>query len=345
MAAILGGMIEGVLVVNEQGRLLLVNGAARRMLKLQEATEGRHYLELVRHPDIAAQIGEALGGQHGEGRELTLPGAPNITFIARTAPVLSTSVRGAVLVLHDITDLRRADRVRRDFVANVSHELRTPLTAVRGYVEALLDGGSDAAESRRFLETIARHTLRMERLVNDLLRLARLDAGQETLERVSCSVASLFEAVAADLESLTEGRGQVVEIDVAPDAATVTGDPAKLHDALRNLLENATNYSPENSSIVLSSRLRAGAILLAVADEGPGIPEEERRRIFDMFYSAERGDQGRRGSGLGLTIVRGMVGAHGGKVEALAGPGGVGTTIRVSLPVPEPPAADREEGE
>jgi two-component system phosphate regulon sensor histidine kinase PhoR len=334
MAAILGGMIEGVLVVNEQGRLLLVNGAARRMLKLAEATEGRHYLELVRHPDIAAQLGEALRGQPGEGRELTLPGAPNITFIARTAPVVATGGRGAVLVLHDITDLRRADRVRRDFVANVSHELRTPLTAVRGYVEALLDGGGDAAESRRFLETIARHTLRMERLVNDLLRLARLDAGQETLERVPCSVASLLEGVATDLESLIEGRGQVVEIDIAADASTVTGDPAKLHDALRNLLENAANYSPENTPIVLSSRRQDGAILLAVADQGPGIPDEDLPRVFERFYRVDkarsRGTRDPGGTGLGLAIVKHLIELHGGTVTAANRPAG-GAVFTIEL--------------
>ncbi len=132
MEAILGGMIEGVLVVNEQGRLQLVNGAARRMLRIVDSPEGQHYLEIVRHPDIAAQIGTALHGTTPPGRELVLPREPGGTFIARSAPVSAGATRGAVLVLHDITDLRRADQIRRDFVANVSHELRTPLTAIRG---------------------------------------------------------------------------------------------------------------------------------------------------------------------------------------------------------------------
>ena len=151
-------------------------------------------------------------------------------------------------MLHDITELRKADRVRRDFVANVSHELRTPLTAVRGYVEALLDGGTETPDARRFLEIIGRHTLRMERLVRDLLRLARLDAGQEPLEHVRCSVESLFSGVETELADALEGREQVVEHQIAPDAETVSGDPAKLHDALRNLLENASNYSPTSAT-------------------------------------------------------------------------------------------------
>ncbi|MGH7465312.1 MAG: histidine kinase dimerization/phospho-acceptor domain-containing protein, partial [Longimicrobiales bacterium] len=180
MEAMLAGMSEGVVVVNQQGRLQSVNAAARRMLRLRDAPEGRHYVEIVRHPDIAAQMGAALRGLPGDSLELALQ--QDLVIIARSAPVFARSASGAVLVLHDITELRRADRVRRDFVANVSHELRTPLTAVRGYVEALLDGDVDPADGRRFLEIIARHTMRMERLVRDLLRLARLDAGQELLE-------------------------------------------------------------------------------------------------------------------------------------------------------------------
>src|SRR6185436_2177261 len=126
-----------------------------------------------------SQIGAALQGTVREGLELTLPREPDTLFVARSAPVHTAGSRGAVLVLHDITDLRRADRIRRDFVANVSHELRTPLTAIRGYVEALLDASPDTVDTRKFLEIIERHAARMERLVKDLLRLARLDAGQE----------------------------------------------------------------------------------------------------------------------------------------------------------------------
>src|SRR5205814_2028576 len=131
------------------------------------------------------------------------PRDPARTIIARAAPAVGAA-HGAVVVLHDITDLRRADQIRRDFVANVSHELRTPLTAIRGYVEALSDGDASAEESRRFLEIIARHTHRMERLVKDLLRLARLDAGQEPLELTACDTRTLSEAVVADLASASD---------------------------------------------------------------------------------------------------------------------------------------------
>ena len=238
-----------------------------------------------------------------------------------------------MLVLHDITDLRRADQVRRDFVANVSHELRTPLTAIRGYVEALLDSPPSAEQSQRFLEIIARHTLRMERLVRDLLRLARLDAGQEPIERVTCQLAAIIGGVVHDMQEALETRRQTVAIDVAPDAATVDGDQSKLHDVLRNLLENASNYGPEGSTIDVRSRRVADAIDIEIADRGPGIPEADLSRIFERFYRVDRSrtrDPG--GTGLGLSIVKHLIEIHGGRVTASNRPGG-GAVFVVHLPV------------
>ena len=244
MEAILAGMIEGVIVVDPQGRLQLANDAAQQMLKLDAVAIGRPYVETIRHPAIAELLGAALAGQRPRrcssrrrairrGRSWRAPRRPP----ARRA-------HGAVLVLHDITDLRRADQIRRDFVANVSHELRTPLTAIRGYVEALAEGDATPEDSQRFLEIIARHTQRMERLVSDLLRLARLDAGQETLDIVACDTRGLVQAVVADLAPALDERGQRVDVVIAPGAETLRADPAKLHDALRNLVANASTYAP-----------------------------------------------------------------------------------------------------
>jgi two-component system, OmpR family, phosphate regulon sensor histidine kinase PhoR len=318
MEAILAGMIEGVLVVNEHGRLQLANQAARRMLRIDDAVEGRHYPEIVRQPAVAQQIAAALTGRPTESVELTGLRDPAVTLIARTAPVEGPHGRGAVVVLHDITDLKRADQMRRDFVANVSHELRTPLTAVRGYVEALAD--ADPEETRRFLEIVSRHTLRMERLVRDLLRLARLDAGQDTVERVPCAIDTLFNAVETDLSTVLALKRQRVERHIASDATTVRGDPARLQDALRNLLENAANYSPPETVITLQSELRKGQMVLSVSDQGPGIPPADLQRVFERFYRVDKSrtregsDPG--GTGLGLAIVKHLIEAHGGKVRA-----------------------------
>lgn len=315
--AILAGMVEGVLVVNESGDVQLVNDAAARMLKLDAAAVGRGYLELIRHPDIAEQIGRALEGELTSGLELSFSREPGRVFVARTAPVMAAGRRGAVLVLHDITDLRRADRVRRDFVANVSHELRTPLTAIRGYVEALLDDPPGPDETQRFLEIIERHAARMERLVKDLLRLARLDAGQEDLERTPCDTHALFATVAAELQTTTEPRRQRIQVHVAPGAGAVLGDASKLHDILRNLVENASNYSPEGSVITLESNREDEDILLQVRDQGPGIPDADLHRIFERFYRVDKArSRETGGTGLGLSIVRHLVDLHGGEVRA-----------------------------
>jgi len=345
MAAILAGMVEGVLVVNEAGEVQLVNEAARRMLQLDDGAIGRSYLELVRHPDVAAEISRALDGEPSAGLELSLGREPGQVFIARTAPVSSAAGRGAVLVLHDITDLRRADRIRRDFVANVSHELRTPLTAIRGYVEALLDAPPGSGDERRFLEIVARHAWRMERLVQDLLRLARLDAGQEPLERAPCETARLVEGVLAELQPAIEARRQTVRLEIAPEAREVVGDAAKLHDVLRNLLENASNYAPEGSAITVRAAIEPGWYVLQVLDEGPGIPEADLSRVFERFYRVDKArsrDTG--GTGLGLSIVRHLVDLHGGRVSAANRPEG-GAVFTVRLPAALAGEAPRLEGQ
>jgi two-component system, OmpR family, phosphate regulon sensor histidine kinase PhoR len=337
MRAILSGMIEGVLVVDASGRLQLANGAARDMLGLGVQDTGRHYLEIVRHPAVASQIGSALDGHDAPGVEVMLNRDPDRTFVARAAPVVLTKTPGrpgAVLVLYDVTDLKRADRIRRDFVANVSHELRTPLTAIRGYVEALLDEAPGDGAGRKFLEVIQRHAARMERLVKDLLRLARLDAGQETLDLADCAVAPLFADVESDLAPLIERRGHQVSIRVEAGAETVRADPAKLHDVVRNLVENAVHHTPDGTAIYLSAEPNGESVRLSIADSGPGIPQHDRQRVFERFYRVDkaraRGAEG-GGTGLGLAIVKHLVGLHGGKVEVANRDEG-GAVFTVTLP-------------
>jgi two-component system, OmpR family, phosphate regulon sensor histidine kinase PhoR len=317
MEAILAGMIEGVIVVDPQGRLQLVNAAARRMLKLEDPGIGRPYVETIRHPAIAELVAATLLGRAREALQLTPPRAPSRTLMARAAPAAGDAAQGVILVLHDITDLRRTDQIRRDFVANVSHELRTPLTAIRGYVEALSEEDASPAETKRFLEIIARQALRMERLVKDLLRLARLDAGQETPDIVSCDTRNLVHGVVTDLAAALDERHQVVEVTVAPDAETVRADPPKLHDALRNLLANAVTYSPEQTTIRIEGSRVGDRIAIIVSDEGPGIPEADLPRVFERFYRVDKSrarDPG--GTGLGLAIVKHLVELHGGEVRA-----------------------------
>jgi two-component system phosphate regulon sensor histidine kinase PhoR len=325
MEAILTGMIEGVIVVDAHGRLQLANDAARRMLRLDELALGRHYVETIRHPAIAELVATALAGRVPEGLQLSPPRDESRTIVARAGPVTSVGSRGAVVVLHDITDLRRADQIRRDFVANVSHELRTPLTSIRGYVEALSEDDLGSADRQRFLEIVARQTLRMERLVKDLLRLARLDAGQEALEVAPCDVRGLAQSVIADLATTLDEHGQRVQVDVAADAA-------KLHDVLRNLVANSATYAPERTTIDVEASRIGSRVTITVSDEGPGIPPEDLSRVFERFYRVDKSrarDPG--GTGLGLSIVKHLVELHGGEVRAENRPKG-GARFTITLP-------------
>jgi two-component system, OmpR family, phosphate regulon sensor histidine kinase PhoR len=339
MVAILSSMVEGVLVVDEHGGLQHVNDAARRMLHLDQHALAHSYAEAIRHPGIVDQISRVLAGEQPEGLELSVTRDVSRTLVARVAPVVAAG-RGAVLVLHDITDLRRADQVRRDFVANVSHELRTPLTAIKGYAEALIDEPDDAEARQRFLEVIHRHSTRMERLVTDLLRLARLDAGQESAELVRCDARTLIGNVVSDFETTAHEKRQRIDATIAPAAASIVIDPAKFHDVLRNLVENAVNYTPEAGRVDILADIHDHRYRIIVQDNGPGIPPEDLSRVFERFYRVDKSRTRPGGTGLGLAIVRNLVNVLRGEITVANREGG-GAMFTVLLPLLEEPTETR----
>jgi len=325
MEALLAGMAEGVLVVDRQGRVQLINDAAQRLLPGRVAV-GDRYIETVRHPSVVAELTAALRGERPDPLEVALE-SDRRSLLAHATPASESAGGGAVLVLHDITALRTADRIRRDFVANVSHELRTPLTAVRGYLEALDDEALTVQERREFLDVIRRHTVRMERLVRDLLRLARIEAGQEALDLGTYQTEAMFRSVTAELAGPIQSRKLVIETQVAPEAATIAADAAKLHDVLRNVIENAINHSPEGGRIELQAQLEGEHVALAIGDEGPGIPDSDLARVFERFYRVDKSRtrdvagahsatvaDAPGGTGLGLSIAKHLVEAHGGRI-------------------------------
>jgi two-component system phosphate regulon sensor histidine kinase PhoR len=277
-------------------------------------------------PDLTAG-----GAGAAEGFELTVTRETTRTLAAHVVPVVAAG-RGAVLVMHDITSLRLADQIRRDFVANVSHELRTPLTAIKGYVEALLDDPDDGDVRRRFLDIIQRHAHRMERLVRDLLRLAGLEAGQEAVTRAPCDVAALLDGLVADFQPQARAKRQQLTASIAPDVRTVAVDPAKLHDALRNLVENAVAYTPEGGRITITAARDDARLSVSVADTGPGIPPADLERVFERFYRVDQSRAGPGGTGLGLAIVKHLVQAMDGEVAAANRPGG-GAVFTLTVPI------------
>ena len=314
--AIVAGMVEGVLVVDSEGHIQRINAAARQLLGVGEGVMGKPFAVALRDAAITDQLTRALQGQADTSVELSLHRDPSRTIVARAAAVPGDRGGGAVVVLHDISDIRRVDRMRQDFVANVSHELRTPLTVVRGYAEALAEGSVDAQDVAEFGSVITRHATKMERLVADLLRLARLDAQQETLTLASCELEGVFEDIVQDLKPLIDSKRQQVVIHIAPGAGSVVADGAKIHDVIRNLVENAVTYSPEAAEIRLEAWSTDGAVRLTVADNGPGIPVEELPRIFERFYRVDPSRARPGGTGLGLAIVKHLVELHGGHVTA-----------------------------
>ena len=332
--AILDAMVEGVIVVNAAGKLVLANSAARTMLRWPWPVNGQHYLEAVRQPDVVAQVEGALQGCPSQPVDVEIEREERRHFTAHAVPVAPAHGGGAVLVLRDITDMRRIDQTRRDFVTNVSHELRTPLTAIRGYLEALRETPAPPAATRaRFLNIIERHAGRMERLVRDLLRLARLDARQDAVELARVSTASLVTSVANDLDAALCGKQQRMASSTGDGADALMADRGKLGDALRNIVENASNYAPVGGVIEVTATRVGETVVIAVADRGPGIPDADLSRIFERFYRVDRSrsvDPG--GTGLGLSLARHIVELHGGRLSAANRPGG-GAIVTIALPV------------
>jgi two-component system phosphate regulon sensor histidine kinase PhoR len=228
-------------------------------------------------------------------------------------------------VLHDITELRRLERVRRDFVANVSHEFKTPLTAIQGFAETLLGGAlDDKANRARFVEIIREHARRLARLTDDLLKLSRIEAGRLELVLRPISVEAIVNGCVETARLKAEAKGLRIHVDLPDGLPPVRGDGAQLGEVLQNLLDNALQYTPSRGQIDVSARSNAHEVTFTVSDTGIGIPETDLERIFERFYRVDAArSREAGGTGLGLAIARHIVDAHGGRiwVESAVGRG------------------------
>jgi two-component system phosphate regulon sensor histidine kinase PhoR len=228
-------------------------------------------------------------------------------------------------VLHDVTELRRLERVRQDFVANVSHEFKTPLTAIQGFAETLLAGAlDDPSNNRRFLEIIRNHAIRLARLTNDLLKLARIEAGKLEVEFSTVGLMELIEACAETTLLKADRKEITLEIEVPPKLPAVRGDAGLMRDVLQNLLDNAIQYTPHGGHIRVTADAGDRDAVVTVADTGIGIPLADQERIFERFYRVDAArSREAGGTGLGLSIAKHIVEAHGGRlwVESTVGQG------------------------
>jgi two-component system phosphate regulon sensor histidine kinase PhoR len=333
-AAILRSMIEGVAVISAQERVLFSNRAFSQILGLEAiVVEGRPLVEVVRQSDLLAVIKRVLANHEEISSEIVVGTVRPRSFAVTASPVRAEGPTGAVLVLHEISELRRLERVRQDFVANISHEFRTPLTAIQGFAETLLGGAlDDTVNRRRFVEIIRNHAIRLARLTEDLLELSRIEAGQMELEFRPVRVEYLIESCLETARLKAAQRDLIVEVSIPDGLPPIRGDANRLQEVLQNLLDNAVQYTPETGRIEVSASQVAGAVVLTVADTGIGIPQAEQGRIFERFYRVDAArSREAGGTGLGLSIARHIVDAHGGKlwVESAVGEG---SRFHFSLP-------------
>ncbi|MEP6474988.1 MAG: ATP-binding protein, partial [Gemmatimonadota bacterium] len=273
------------------------------------------------HPKPArAAVDAVLSGTSVVDRELDLDGS---TVLANARPLPSG---GAVLVLHDVTNLRLLETMRRDFVANVSHELKTPLTSIAGYAETLVGDTPDPATTRKFLEVILGNARRMHRLVDDLLDLSRIESGGWVPEPEAVDLPDTAAEVFESFAERARAAGVTLAVEVTPGATTLTADPQSIRQIITNLVDNALRYTPPGGRVTVAAHRDGHDLVLEVSDTGSGIPAEHLPRLFERFYRVDPSrSRAEGGTGLGLAIVKHLVEAHGGtcSAESLLGQGTV----------------------
>ena len=334
-SAILGSMVEGVAVVNGSERLVFANQGFADILELDVPPKsGSALVEVVRQTELIEAVRRVLAGEPRVESEIVTGTLRQHFFAATVAAVRAGDTSGAVVVLHDITELRKLERVRRDFVANVSHEFKTPLTAIQGFSETLLAGAIDDPQNReRFLEIILEHSRRLARLTEDLLKLSQMDADRLAARDSPVSVAELIESCVETTQHRATEKD--VRFTVAPtnDLPDIAGDRRRLAEILQNLLDNAMQYTLPGGQIMLTAESRENDVVFTVTDTGIGIPKSDQSRIFERFYrvdvarSREAG-----GTGLGLAIAKHLVEVHGGRIW-VESEIGQGSQFHFSIPV------------
>jgi len=329
-ATLVEAMIEGVLATDARGRIVTANAAARRLLGYS-GEQAMPDLRQLFHPKPArAAVDAVLSGESVVDQELELDGS---TVLANARPLPSG---GAVLVLHDVTDLRRLETMRRDFVANVSHELKTPLTSIAGYAETLVGETPDAPTTRRFLEVILVNARRMQRLVDDLLDLSRIESGGWLPAPESVDVADTAAEVLEAFADRAHAVGVTLQVEVPPDAPALIADPQAVRQILTNLVDNALRYTPRGGRVSVAARHEQHDTIIEIRDTGSGIPAEHLPRLFERFYRVDPSrSRAEGGTGLGLAIVKHLVEAHGGICTAESNLG-QRTNIRIRIPDPSP---------
>lgn len=331
LEALLTSTADGLIALDAAGVVQFVNPAVVDLLAIEPPAKDNTLLEWTRDPDLHQMLRRCLAtGQRQRGQLALQRGSRWVE--ATFAPIRGGGAWAVLCVLHDLTDVRRAETARRDFVANVSHELRTPLAAIRAVTETLRDGAiSDPVVAGPFLESVEHQVDRLVQLVNELLELARIESGAAPFRFETVGVADLLERAAGRFRLQTERAGLELKLVTPPDGLAVRGDPARLDRVLDNLLSNAIKFTPAGGVVTLRGRQDGDRALIEVADTGMGIDPHDLPRIFERFYMTDRARAG-KGVGLGLAIVKHTVRAHGGEVTAQSDVGR-GSRFTITLPL------------
>ena len=333
--AILTSMVEGVIAIDKDGRVLSLNPTAEKIfnIKKQDA-EGRLFLEVIRNNDIFEIISRVLKSGEPLSNELNLILPVQKVFKINASAIFEDrAVAGCVLVIHDITQMRRLERVRSDFVANVSHELKTPLTSIKGFVETLLEGAIDDKENNReFLRVIQEHTNRLESLINDLLDLASLEERGVSLRAQEVNFKELADKILMNFEAQLEKK-EVEARNELPGNLIVNADKDKIEQVFTNLIDNAVKFNRQKGSIkIYAQELPDNKIKVIVKDSGEGIPPKDISRIFERFYRVDKArSRAMGGTGLGLSIVKHIIESHGGSIDVESSEG-LGSEFSFTLP-------------
>lgn len=334
METVLGSMIEGVVVIDSRQRILYANAAAEPLLDLPKAqATGRSLFEAARHPRVQKVVEAVLSGRTPDRVEYEVP-RTNAIVALLGSPLPGDPPPGAVLVLHDVTELRRLENLRREFVSNVSHELKTPLTTIQAYTETLLDGAiSDPDNNRKFLERIDEQAERLHKLILDLLSLARIEAAEEAYELLPVPVANTVQVCLDEYLPVAASKGVELHVQSPPESVVVWADEEGLLTVLNNLVDNAIKYTPSGGRVSLRWRIDGRRVVIEVEDSGIGIPKQHQARIFERFYRVDKArSRELGGTGLGLSIVKHWVQVFAGSVEVTSDLGR-GSTFAIRLPM------------
>jgi two-component system phosphate regulon sensor histidine kinase PhoR len=327
LAAVLDRMTDGVLITDAGGQIQFSNPAAERLFETKQAV-GRRVVEVLRQYQLveAWQRSQDTGEAQEESVELPL----RRRFL-QLVVLPDRQTGGSLLLVQDLTRVRRLEIVRRDFISNVSHELRTPLASLKALTETLRDGAlEDPKAASRFLGRIETEVDALTQMATELLELSRIESGQVPLELKPVSVAALLLSAAERMCAQAERAGLVLRIDTAQDMTEVQADPPRLEQVLVNLIHNAVKFTRPGGEVVLAAQTDAGFVRFSVCDSGIGIPADDLERIFERFYKADRSRSG-GGTGLGLSIARHIVEMHGGKIWAESTEG-QGSTFYFTIP-------------